>query len=97
MIIIGGRIEDWGFIPAFLNKDDPRPAKEQFNEHYVGGWNSFKGFTFDEKKGTLKYTGDPLMHVIGALTFRDEVILLFPSAWVLILQMDGTWDVARMD
>ena len=96
-VIFGGDIDDWGFIPTFLHDDDPRPAKEQFNDRYLGGWNKFSGFTFNESDGTLKYPGDPTMNTLGAMIFRDEMILLYPSAWVLILQQDKTWEVARMD
>jgi hypothetical protein len=96
-LIFGRDVADWGFIPTFLHDDDPRPAKEQFADRYVSGWNKFEGFTFDESKGTLKYPGDPVMYTLGAMIFRDEMILLFPSAWVLIMQPDHTWEVARMD
>jgi hypothetical protein len=27
-----------GFIPTFLDMDDPRPPSEQFQEQHVGGW-----------------------------------------------------------
>ena len=29
--------------------------------------------------------------------FRDEMIFLYQSAWVLILQRNGSWVIARMD
>jgi hypothetical protein len=97
IVMVGGDPQDWGFIPGFLSEKDPRPAKEQFNERYVSGWCSFKGFTFDEDTETLKYPGDPIMHPLSAIMFRDETILLYPHQWILILQPDHTWDVARMD
>ena len=53
IIMMGGDPEDWGLIPSFLDLDDPRPAREQFNERYVAGWNKFEGFTFDADQGTL--------------------------------------------
>jgi len=95
--MIGGHLEDWGFITSFLDTDDPRPAIEQFNENYISGWRPFEGFTFDIVEGTLSYPGDPPYKVISAIKFRDELILLFPSAWVLVLQPDQTWQVSRMD
>jgi hypothetical protein len=92
-------LEDvWGFIPSFLDADDPRPAREQFNERYIGGWRPAPprlGFDFDTV--TLTYPGDPPMKPISAMQFRTEWVLLFPSSWVLILQRDGSWEVARMD
>lgn len=96
-IMIGEDPEDWGFIPSFLDLDDPRPAVEQFNERYIAGWNKFEGFTFDPVNGTLSYPGDPPYHPISAMLFRKERIVLYPSAWVLIIQPDDTWQVARMD
>lgn len=97
LVIVGGDIEDWGLIPAFLDANDPRPAKEQIAEKYIGGWNSFKGFKFNKNKITLKYPGDPVYNCISTMLFRDETLHIFPSAWVVIEQKDDTWDVARLD
>jgi hypothetical protein len=97
LIIIGGSPDDWGFIPSFLDDDDPRSAIEQFDANYVAGWTPFKGFTFDLDKGTLHYPGDPPLRCISVMLWRDERILLFPSGWVLVLAPDDTWQVARMD
>lgn len=91
-------LDHWGYIPTFLDRNDPRPVKDQFNERYVfGGWQPFKGFKFDPLHFTLKYPGDPLMLPIDSMKFRDETVILFQSAWVVILQKDNTWEVARMD
>ena len=97
MIMMGGDPVDWGFIPAFLDGDDPRPAAEQFNERYIGGWNPFEGFTLDLDDGVLSYPGDPPMKAVSAILFRDEWIILFPYSWVLIIQQDKSWQVSRMD
>jgi hypothetical protein len=97
IFMVGGHPEDWGLITGFLDPVDPRPAAEQFNEKYIAGWHPFEGFTFDPKEGTLTYPGDPPYKVISAIKFGDELILLFPHGWVLILQEDGTWQVSRMD
>ena len=93
-----GGLDEWGFIPAFLHGDDPRPAAEQFNERYPGGWQHFGGpLTFDRDALTLSYPGDPVMKARSALVFRNEVLLLFPSSWVVIVQDDHSWEVCRMD
>jgi hypothetical protein len=97
LMIVGGSPEDWGIIPSFLNEDDPRSAKEQIHSHYMGGWNAFQGFTFDPEKLTLKYPDDPLLEPLSALLFRNETLLIYQSAWVVILQKDGSWEVARLD
>lgn len=96
-MLTDGNLEDWGFIPSFLDFDDPRPVREQFDEHYMGGWNKFDGFTWDSASGTLTYPGDPPMKFLSGIWFRDERILLFPHAWVMVVQPDGSWEVARMD
>lgn len=89
----------WGFIPTFLDADDPRPAKEQFDDRYIGGWNSFEGFKLRHDKDVpiISYPGDPEMRATSGMIFRDEMIVLFPYSWVMIVQKDGTWDIARMD
>ena len=97
IIMVGGHPEDWGLIPSFLDTSDPRPARQQFNAEYIGGWNPFQGFLFDPDKGIIHYKDDPPLKVLSAIMFRDEIIALFPYAWVLIIQRDGTWEIARMD
>jgi hypothetical protein len=89
--------EHLGFIPGFLSDDDPRPAKEQINEKYVSGWNKFDGFELNEKSMELSYSGDPPMTPLAATHLKDELIFFYPHAWLLILQPDHTWEVARLD
>ena len=88
----------WGYIPGFLRDDDPRPAREQFDERYVSGWvPAPPGLSFDVETLTMTYPNDPPMHPISGLQFRDETLLLYPSSWVVIVQKDGSWEAARMD
>lgn len=96
-----------GFIPSFLNRDDPRPAAEQFRQNYIGGWTPFKGFTLSpgvtpglldgDNIPKIKYSGDPAMPPLAYGMLRDEMIVVYPSAWVMILQPDGSHEIARMD
>ena len=99
MLIFHGDAEAWGFIPGFLDEDDPRPAREQFNERYVSGWvPAPPGLKFDFETGNLSYPGDPDMRAISSMTFRQELLLLFPSSWVVIVQpLDRSWEAARLD
>jgi len=87
-----------GFIPCFLLESDPRPVREQFNERYAhgGGWQPFQGFNVNERKG-LTYPGDPTFYPVAKITFRDEIIYIYPYAWVMIEQTDGSVEIARMD
>jgi hypothetical protein len=91
-------IELVGFIPTFLDENDLRPAREQFNEKYVGGWHPFQGHTLvPEQDFALCYPGDPPLHPIALIRLRRERIVIYPHAWVMILQDDNTFEVARMD
>ena len=87
----------WGFIPTFLNPDDPRTTIEQLDAGYVSGWNKFEGFTYNPTTHTLKYPGDPAYKPIDIAQFRDDKIILYPHAWVLVLMPDGKYEVCRMD
>lgn len=91
--------EALGFIPSFFSEHDPRGAREQINENYAhgGGWHPFHGFKFNEQTLSLQYPGDPPTHCLAATTLRSERILFFEHSWLLIIQPDGTWEVARID
>jgi len=91
-------IEMLGFIPEFLDENDPRPAKEQLDSNYGhgGGWRSQPGFTM-LPNGDLKYPGDPPFAMLAETQLRDEVIRVYNYAWVAIVQPDGTFEVCRMD
>ena len=99
IIMAGGHPDDWGLIPGFLDTDDPRTAREQFDAHY--GWSKFEGFRWNDDTGELIY-GDgeghePPLKPISKIFFRDEIITLFPHAWVMVTQPDESWEIARMD
>jgi hypothetical protein len=87
-----------GFIPTFLNDNDPRPAAEQINENYAhgGGWRPQQKFTFD-KNGNLRYPGDPPFKCIAATMLRDEMICLYEHALLMIMQPDGSFEVSTVD
>jgi hypothetical protein len=93
-----GAMYDIGLIPHWLDADDPRPAREQLDEHYAhgGGWQPFKGFTL-RKDGGIKYPGDPTHKPRAAMMLRDELILIYDHGWVLIRQKDSSFEVARLD
>ena len=87
-----------GFIPSFLDEEDPRSAKEQIDAKYVAGWNKFDGFKFNKETCTLSYPGDPVMYPLAATTLHNELVLFYEHAWVLIWNyQDDTWETARVD
>ena len=94
-LLPGGTPDHVGLIPHFLDEADPRPAKEQFDERYSGGWTPQPNFKMNGF--TLKYPGDPPMQALAMMALRDEVILVYESAFVVILQRDGSFEVCRMD
>lgn len=88
---------DLGFIPSFLSEDNPKSAKEQIADNYVGGWFPFTGFIVNPNTHALHYPGDPPMVVLWEAKLRDEVIRVHVHAWVSITQADGSVEIARLD
>ena len=88
-----------GYIPQFLSLDDPRCTKEQLNENYGhgGGWRPMEGWTLNPVNHLLKYPGDPAMAPVAIAQLRQEVVIMYPHAWVVILQQDGSFEIARLD
>ena len=103
MLLGGTEPEQLGYVPAFLDENDPRPAREQFNERYKAnggsGWRPIDGFTNKSKEGLmfLKYPGDPALEPIAFLAFRDELIVFYPYDMIAIFQPGGDYEVARMN
>jgi hypothetical protein len=93
--------EALGELPWFLEEEDPRPAREQFDDRYVAGWMPMPGFRLNKRNGHLTYPGDPPMRPFALMHLhRDEVIVFYPYAFVMIMKRDGkqdTFEVARMD
>jgi hypothetical protein len=89
-------IDALGHIPGFLDPYDDRPAIEQFNENYQGGWDPMEGFTLIDGH-SLKYPGDPVMNPIALVDFHTDIVLVYPMGWVCVLHPDRTFEVARLD
>ena len=93
-----------GLIPYFLFEDVDLPAREQFDNNYQhgGGWNPMEGWTLNSDL-TLQYGdpdeegADPPLSPYAKTMFGDELIVIYPYAWVVIQQLDGSFEVARMD
>lgn len=96
-----------GYIPQFLHIYDPRPAAKQFDESYAhgGGWRPMEGWDLIGASKELsapfnlrsQYRNDPPYSPVAWALMRDELILVFPNAWVAIVQSDWTFEVSRMD
>lgn len=85
-----------GVIPALLSDADERPARKQMAENYIGGWWPCEGFELDSVM-RLCFEGDPPLEPVAATQLREELIIIYPYAWILIMQRDGTFEVARCD
>lgn len=91
-------IETLGYIPYFLNENNPKPAREQLDDNYRhgGGWTPFPGFVM-LPNGNMKYPGDPETILLAETKLRDETIRFYQHSWVSIVQPDGSYEVCRMD
>jgi hypothetical protein len=97
-----GYEDNWdalGLLPQFLDANDERPAREQFDGNYEhgGGWSPFPGHILNVDRLRLEYPGDPPLRPKGETMLRNERIIVFECDWVVILQPDGKYEVARMD
>jgi hypothetical protein len=90
-------IHHLGYIPTFLNSSDKRSAAKQFDANYIGRWRPLKGFEMNPETFSIKYPGDPKLLPIAVATLRQERIFIYESAWVAIVQPDGTFEFSRMD
>lgn len=90
-----------GFIPTFLDPLDPKPAKEQFDAAYVGGWRPVDTLkmrnTGKMELYSTKYPDDEPYPLLALFEFRDEKVLIWSHAWVTIVHKDGTYETSRMD
>jgi len=85
-------------IPSFLSHDDPRKAKEQIHEAYSfgGGWRPIAKFAM-RPDASLKYPGDPVLKPWAHAKLRNENIYVYQSGFVAIIQLDGSFEVSRLD
>lgn len=93
-------IDHLGFLPSFLDEDEPLPAAEQIDSNFQhgGGWKPFDGFIFNPDDNSLKYPGDPPLRPCAETRLRGEHILLYhPGSWIVIVQPDGSWEAAKVD
>lgn len=101
---------DWlGLIPSMMSAYDPTPIAEQVDANYQhgGGWRPLKGWNMDEDY-VLTYGNqeaedrDPPLHPLFMAEHDRgggvmEKVFFYDSAWVNVVQPDGTFEVSRMD
>jgi hypothetical protein len=98
-LVDGAYIELLGFLPDIIRKDDPRPVAEQVNDRYAhgGGWRPMRGWELDRETYAITYLEDPPYKPIAATKIKNEFVLVYPHAWVAVVQENGAFEVARMD
>jgi hypothetical protein len=84
-----------GYLPWIIREDDPRPAKAQIEERYIGGWLPLPGLKVTDKG--LEYPGDPPQRLLAEAELRHETLRFYESEWLAIIQPDGSYEVSRMD
>lgn len=91
-------LEHLGLLPGWLDLDDPRPAKDQFNSNYAhgGGWRPMGGFKL-HADNSLHYPGDPPLIPLAQCQFRNELIVFYEHSWVAIIHQDRYFEACRMD
>ena len=87
-------------LPDFDDQsDDAESAREQLDRVYCdegGAWHPTSGF--DIKSGNELYRdGKFYSNPIAQAWLRHELILLYESDWVAVVQPDGSFEVARLD
>jgi len=87
-----------GLLPFWLDDEDPRSAREQFNEHYAhgGGWRPMKGFKLTVGNKLL-YPDDPPLVPLAQAWLREQLIVFYEHAWVAIIYPDRSFEACRMD
>lgn len=92
---------DLGLIPEIILLNDPRPVPEQIAERYShgGGWSPFKGFKMagEGDNRSMYFPGDPSLKLLASAQMRDVELLLFDSAWLAVVEKDGSFVVSRID
>ncbi len=90
--------EHLGYIPIWLNVNDPDGAARQIDKNYGhgGGWRSAGGFSMG-KGGKLLYPGDPPLMPLAKCKLRDETVYFYDHSWVAVVQKEGSFDIARID
>jgi hypothetical protein len=90
---------DLGFLPDMISEDVDLPVAKQLATTYAhgGGWNPQSGFILDKQTLKLTYPGDPPMYPLAVSMLRKELLLFYPFSYLLILQQDGSFEIARVD
>lgn len=91
-----------GLIPDIIRESDPRSAKEQISERYIGGWRkAIPGFKM-LPNGNMDYPGDPELPIYFETILHkgkanQETLRLYESAFLAIIQTDDAYEICFID
>lgn len=90
-----------GRIPILLDPDCADPVWLQVQTNYPGGWNPVLGderdkwtFTADQY---LIYPGLPPLAPAAMAWLRSEQVLVYPAGWLVVVDLEGSFTVARIE
>lgn len=83
-----------GLIPHFLDNEEEK-ALDCFNRHYPFGTHELVGAEI--KDGAMLYPNDPPLYPYMEVAHGNEMVYIYPHAFVAIVQPDGSSYVTRMD
>lgn len=90
-----------GRIPLLIDPNCADPVWQQVQDNYPKGWNPVLG---DERsKWTLTgddyliYPGLPPVAPAASAWLRAERILVYPAGWVVVVELNGDFTVARIE
>lgn len=87
-----------GGIPTYLDGNSTDPLWLQLDERSRSGWNPIppgQGFQF-AADDTLLYPGLPPLQPVAMATHLGERIFIYPAGFVLILQLNQDFSLARV-
>lgn len=95
-VAVGNLMSACGVLLIWLDEDDPRDAREQFDSNYPFGLIETRGGTVRDN-GVYEYPEDPPLHPLMSCKLHDvEDVYLYQHAMVAIVR-DGVAFVTRMD
>lgn len=90
-----------GRIPLLINPDCADPVWQQVQDNYPGGWNPVQGEERDKWSlfgdDYLKYPGLPAVAPAAMAWLRGEKILVYPAGWLVVVELNGDFTVARIE
>ena len=94
-------LDHLGALPYFFDDKDPRPASAQLDANYAhgGGFSPWgkDNWKFNPDTKVLKWPGDTAMRPLACAQLREETLIFYQHAILLILQPNGSFLVTRVD